>query len=61
LPWAIRSNVGSPFTMSAPAPILRYSSKGTIQPCRHRLVEHAPNQPYLVAPGKPGGSEIARF
>jgi hypothetical protein len=61
LPWAIRSNVGSPFTMPTPVPILRYSWKGKIQPRRHRLVEHAPNQPYLVAPGKPDGSKIARF
>ncbi len=51
LPCAIRSNVGSPFTMPTPVPILRYSSMGKIQQPR-RLVEHAPNQPYLVAPGK---------
>ena len=34
---------------------------GKFQHAADCLVEHVPNQPYLVAPGKLYGSEIARF
>src|SRR6202035_5527487 len=57
LPCAMRSNVGSPLTMPTPVPGLLFM-KGKFQHAAqmssrtHCLVEHVPNQPYLVAPGK---------
>src|ERR1700731_463352 len=61
LPCAIRSNVGSPFTVPTPEPILDDSCKSKHPIHRHSLVEHAPNQPYLVAPGKPAVQELPDF
>ncbi len=44
-----------------PVPILRNSSEKERSSTSRRLVEHAPNQPYLVAPGKPTVQKLPDF
>jgi hypothetical protein len=47
--------------MPTPVPIRLNSWKGKDPGSSRRLVEHAPNQPYLVAPGKPAVQELPDF